>query len=253
MGIIETAYNKVNNLPVSEGLLAVSSIICGIIILAKLVKAVQESSQEGQIDIRSFFKLFHSYIYMLMAIVLAPVLFTMVETALGTMSDELTKFNEGSMNKSFEEVIKDYADQLDADIKNSNPITAGIMIALSSIQLAVYTIIVYIEKFIYVIFMSSRYLYLIILKIVTPIAIVCSMHESTMDITKTYLRNLFYCYLMLPCFLIANNFSEALIAGLSSGGGDTPLLQYSIPMMLLRILLKLFLFGKAFQYAKQTI
>lgn len=253
MGIVESAYNKVNNLPISEGLLAVSSIICGIIILAKLVKAVQDSSQEGQIDIRSFFKLFHSYIYMLMAIILAPMLFTMVETALGTMSDELTNFHQGAMNKSFEEVIKDYGNQLEVDIQNSNPITAGLMIAFSGVQIAVYTVIVYIEKFIYSIFMSSRYLYLIILKIVTPIAIVCSMHESTMDISKTYLRNLFYCYLMLPCFLIANNFAEALVEGLTSEGGDTPLLRYSIPMMLLRILLKMFLFGKAFQYAKQTI
>ena len=190
---------------------------------------------------------------MLLAIVLAPALFTMVETALGAMSDELTNFNQGSINHSFEEVIQEYSNQLQTDIQNSNPVSAGVMIAMSGVQLAFYTVIAYIEKFIYAIFMSSKYLYLIILKIVTPIAIVCSLHESTLDITKTYLRNLFYCYLMLPCFLIANNFAEALLEGVTGFFSGSPLTQYSIPMMLIRILLKLFLFGKAFQYAKQTI
>ena len=73
------------------------------------------------------------------------------------------------------------------------------------------------------IFASARYLYLAILKIGTPIAIVCSIDEKTRHITETYLKNLFYCYIMLPCFLI------------------------------LGLFLKMFLFGKAFQYARQII
>lgn len=251
MGIIETAYNKINNLPVSEGLLALSSIICAVIVIYKLIKAFQESSQEGQIDVRSFFKLFHSYIYMLVAIILAPAMFTAVETALGAMSDELTGFHQGTLNDDAWTIIQKYIVEMQVEYEQAGMFEGAILSLFSEIRIAFYTIIVYIEKFIYAIFMSSRYLYLIILKIVTPIAIVCSLSESTIDITKTYLRNLFYCYLMLPCFLIANNFSEALIEAMAGQMWATS--KYDVSMMLLRILLKLFLFGKAFQYAKQTI
>lgn len=251
MGIIETAYEKVNNLPVSEGLLALSSIICAIIIIYKLIKAVQDSSQEGQIDIKSFFRLFHSYIYMLVAIILAPATFTMIETALGAMSDDLTGFHQGVLNDDAWTMVTKYIEEMDKEYEEAGMFEAAILSIFSEIRVIFYTIIVYIEKLIYSIFMSSRYLYLIILKIATPIAIVCSLHESTMDITKTYLRNLFNCYIMLPCFLIANNFAEALVETIASGVWATS--KYDVPMLLIRIFLKLFLFGKAFQYAKQII
>lgn len=251
MGIVESVYNKINNLPVTQGMLALCSIICALILISKIVKTYQESVQDGQIDIKSFFKLISNYMYFLLAIVIAPVAFTLIEQALGSISDELISQHQGAINLDFTDSLKNFADQKAQELEGKGILEATLMSVFIQFEIVLYELILYITKLIYYIFMASRYLYLIILKIAAPIAIVCSLSESTMDITKTYLRNLFNCYIMLPCFLIANNFSDSLMAELSShiyGVG-----QHNITFLILGLILKLFLFGKAFQYSKQLI
>lgn len=251
MGIVESVYNKINNLPVTQGMLALCSIICALILISKIVKTYQESIQDGQIDIKSFFKLISNYMYFLLAIVIAPVAFTLIEQALGAISDELISQHQGAVNLDFTETLKDFANQKAQELDGKGILESTLMSIFIQIELFLYEIILYITKLIYHIFMASRYLYLIILKIAAPIAIVCSLSENTIDITKTYLRNLFNCYIMLPCFLIANNFSDSLMAEIASrvyGLG-----QHNLVLLLIGLILKLFLFGKAFQYSKQLI
>lgn len=249
-GII-SAYNAINDLPITEGMIAICSLICALIVLSKLVHGVQEAMQDGQIDIRSFFKLFSTYIYMLIAITIAPPAFTLVEKGLAEMSDELTQQNQRAINANVLGVLDEFAKRKEAEIDQAGTMEAVLLGIKMPIELLFYTMVVYITKFLYVIFASARYLYLIILKIGTPIAIVCSLHEKTRHITETYLKNLFYCYIMLPCFLITNNFSDMIMEHTASGVWG--LSQTEVSFLLLGIILKAFLFGKAFQYARQII
>lgn len=249
-GII-SAYNAINDLPITEGMIAISSLICGLIVLSKLVHGVQEAMQDGQIDIRSFFKLFSTYIYMLIAITIAPPAFTLVETGLAEMSDELTSQHQRSINASVLEVLDDFTKRKEAEIERADTIEAIVLGLKMPVELLFYSIILYLTKFLYVIFASARYLYLIILKIGTPIAIVCSLHEKTRHITETYIKNLFYCYIMLPCFLISNNFSEMIME--HTLAGIWGMSQTEVSFLILGLILKAFLFGKAFQYARQII
>ena len=71
-------------------------------------------------------------------------------------------------------------------------------------NIAAYTILLYATKYIFFFFASARYLYLILLEIVTPIAVILYMDEKTRHYTHAYLKNLFVCYMTIPAFLIAN-------------------------------------------------
>ena len=67
---IISAYNAINNLPVTQGMIIIASVICAIIIISRIVSGLQEAMQDGQIDIKSFFKLFSTYIYICLLLLL---------------------------------------------------------------------------------------------------------------------------------------------------------------------------------------
>ena len=71
-------------------------------------------------------------------------------------------------------------------------------------NIAAYTILLYATKYIFFFFASARYLYLILLEIVTPIAVILTWTRKTRHYTHAYLKNLFVCYMTIPAFLIAN-------------------------------------------------
>lgn len=248
---IISAYNAINNLPVTQGMIIIASVICAIIIISRIVSGLQEAMQDGQIDIKSFFKLFSTYIYMLIAITVAPPAFTMIEKGLARMSDEITRNNQGVINESISGVIDHFVQEKTTEIENAGAIEGAILSFKFEAEIVVYTIVVYITKFLYLIFSSARYLYLAILKIGAPIAIVCSIDEKTRHISEAYLKNLFYCYVMLPCFLLTNNFSDQIMSGISGHGWGVS--NTEVSFLILGLFLKMFLFGKAFQYAKQII
>lgn len=248
---IISAYNAISSLPVTQGMVLIASVICGIIVISKIVSGIQEAMQDGQIDIRSFFKLFSTYIYMLIAISLAPVAFNLVEKGLAQMSDELVTQNQGVTNENLDIIIDTFVNEKMDEIDQAGIVEGAILSLKASTEIFIYTIVVYMTKFLYLIFASARYLYLAILKIGTPIAIVCSIDDKTRHITETYLKNLFYCYIMLPCFLLTNNFSDQIISGI--GGGYFGISKTEVSLLILGLFLKMFLFGKAFQYARQII
>lgn len=248
---IISAYNAISGLPVTQGMILIASVICGIIIVAKIVSGLQEAMQDGQINIRSFFKLFSTYIYMLVAISLAPSAFNLVEKGLAQMSDELITKHQGVINENLDEVIETFVNEKMDEIDQAGIVEGAILSLKATIEIFIYTIVVYMTKFLYLIFASARYLYLAILKIGTPIAIVCSIDDKTRHITETYIKNLFYCYVMLPCFLLTNNFSDQIISNI--GGAYFSITKTEVSLLILGLFLKMFLFGKAFQYSKQII
>lgn len=214
---IISAYNAISNLPVTQGMILISSVICGLIVISRIVSGLQDAMQDGQIDIKSFFKLFSTYIYMLLAISLAPVAFNLVEKGLAQMSDELVAKHQGVINENLEGVIADFTNDKMNEIEEAGLVEGAILSFKAEFEILIYTIVIYTTKFLYMIFASARYLYLAILKVGTPIAIVCSIDEKTRHITETYLKNLFYCYIMLPCFLLTNNFGDQIIQNVAGG------------------------------------
>ena len=85
------AYEAVKLNDVSKGIIALCTFVAIIIVIQKFVTAWKEAFSEGDrpADMKQFFKLFYIYIYVFAIIMAAPFAFTIVETALGNIQNEL--------------------------------------------------------------------------------------------------------------------------------------------------------------------
>jgi hypothetical protein len=113
-----SAYEAVKMNGVSQGIIALCSFIAVIIVIQKFVTAWKEAFSEGDkpVDMKQFFKLFYVYIYVFAIIMVAPFAFTIVETALGNIQNELISRYQEDVDLSIDEAIatftKDYIEDV---------------------------------------------------------------------------------------------------------------------------------------------
>ena len=134
---IISAYNAISNLPVTQGMILISSVICGLIVISRIVSGLQDALQDGQIDIKSFFKLFSTYIYMLLAISLANPAFNLVEKGLAQMSDELVAKHQGVINENLEGVITDFTNQKMDEIEEAGLVEGAILAFKAEVEILI--------------------------------------------------------------------------------------------------------------------
>lgn len=187
-----SAYEAVKMNGVSQGIIALCSFIAVIIVIQKFVTAWKEAFSEGDkpVDMKQFFKLFYIYIYVFAIIMVAPFAFTIVETALGNLQNELISHYQEDVDLSIDEAIvtftKDYIEDVQ---RRHNWVGQQIQeVIMLPFNIAAYTILLYATKYIFFFFASARYLYLILLEIVTPIAVILYMDEKTRHYTHAYLK-----------------------------------------------------------------
>ena len=76
---------------------------------------------------------------------------------------------------------------------------------------------IFLFKYTYTFFILGRYMYLMMLELVAPIAIVLIIHDSTRSYFYSWLKNMIICYLLIPLFLLADKFSNEVALALVSG------------------------------------
>lgn len=168
-----SAYEAVKMNGVSQGIIALCSFIAVIIVIQKFVTAWKEAFSEGDkpVDMKQFFKLFYIYIYVFAIIMVAPFAFTIVETALGNLQNELISHYQEDVDLSIDEAIvtftKDYIEDVQ---RRHNWVGQQIQeVIMLPFNIAAYTILLYATKYIFFFFASARYLYLILLEIACKI------------------------------------------------------------------------------------
>lgn len=157
-----SAYEAVKMNGVSQGIIALCSFIAVIIVIQKFVTAWKEAFSEGDkpVDMKQFFKLFYIYIYVFAIIMVAPFAFTIVETALGNLQNELISHYQEDVDLSIDEAIvtftKDYIEDVQ---RRHNWVGQQIQeVIMLPFNIAAYTILLYATKYIFFFFASARYL-----------------------------------------------------------------------------------------------
>ncbi|MBA7488170.1 MAG: hypothetical protein HG422_03960 [Prevotella sp.] len=249
---IKKAYSAViEKNVVGDGMYAIAALICGILLINKFVTAYKEAyggDAQRPINMKSFFTLFYTYFVCAGLLLAAAPVLNMIEELLADVQTYLmSQFQPPKDIDGEAMAAKLYEDFMNKVDEEDNLITAGLETFFCPVYVFIEMLIYYLTEYLYFIFAAGRYLYLALLKIVTPIAIVCSLSEHTRGITITYLKNLAVCYMLIPAYLIANFFAETLSKSIV-GSWDTNTVNFDLISVCVAFVFKLSLFSAASKY-----
>lgn len=249
---ITSVYAAMHKDVVSQGLIGVATFIAAIVVLKKFYNSYKEAfSDEKPANLKHFFNQFHIYIYTLALVLGTAPMFTIVEKGLSQMQDEYIAKYSGDVDMAVDDAVKQYEENyMKEELKDQdkNILTVALASWWEGKQEWFYTTLLYATKYIFYFFAAGRYLYLLLLEIVAPLAIVSFMDDSLKQYGITYLKHLTVCYLMIPAFLMANKMGVELgqyfIESLNS---------YSIMALLCGFIFKLGLLKKAQNYVEKLL
>lgn len=235
---------------VGDGMYAIAALICGIVLVNKFITAYKEAysgDAHRPINMKSFFTLFYTYFVCAGLIMAAGPVINMVEELLADVQTNLmAKFpapKDIDGQAMFDELLNNFSEKVGED----NMFVAALETLFFPVYIFIEMLIYYLSEYLYFIFAAGRYLYLALLKIVTPIAVVCALSEQTRGITITYLKNLAVCYMLIPSYLIANFFAETLSEAIV-GSWEATSVNFDLLSMVVAFVFKLSLFSAASKY-----
>ncbi len=214
------AYLQIKDTVLLEGFYA---LVAGIIVTGFAVRLweVTWSSGDGKINARAIFTLGKEYLICIGVILLFPVLLDTLETAMAYGAERLTE-SLGGVYDTGKMWTDPVTDQLDAavgmELEDPDSLFSGVMgfyrllvtgdgiiaASLGSILSVAY-------EYIMLVFMCTRYLVLLLLEIVSPVAIACLYNGNTRSSFFTWAKALFGVYMMYPAFIIVSLFSDLVV------------------------------------------
>lgn len=213
---------KTNNIGISLYLVAIS--IALIIMVAKgsvsFNKMIDEET--GTIDMKGFLATITPYIIGLIIVLAIPVIISTIEKALSYIETSTMS----SLGKNKPDKI---ADALSKELieKMSNGGVLGLMTLDVAQIIDLVSILLFkplfamLDQYMFAVAVAIRYLYLLGLELVAPIAVVGLISEKTQSWFFAWCKNMLACYLMIPMFLIAMTMAEGLKTYLITDGGIT--------------------------------
>lgn len=215
------AYVSVKTSIVFDALFA---LIAGVILttlIFKLIGIIKDVLAEGKgFNTKHFFELGKEYMFVMLIIVMLPAFITLFEQLLAYTADNLvSKLVEGGIYnhdnhilKLAEKMVDDYQkmDLTDVVVEGIPKLLSGVlMAAVGSFFACAYNYMMHI-------FVASRYLMLLLMEVVGPIAIVCLLNNDTRNSFFTWIKGMFGIFMLYPGFIIASVFADEYTANLIS-------------------------------------
>ena len=188
-GNLNAAYLQIKGMVVIEGFYA---LVAGFVITTfvfKLVGIIKEMINEGKgFNARHFYELGREYIFCIGLICIMPVLLGTLETVLAYGADEL-------MNGDITDIAVNGLDTLKWSLISG---TIGSLFGVA-------------YDYIMLLFLCTRYLILLLLEIISPIAIACLYNKDTRSSFYTWVKQMLGCYMLYPGFILASVFSDLIV------------------------------------------
>ena len=220
---MEEAYSNLNNAYLQiKGMIVVEgfyALVAGFVITTfvfKLAGIIKEMVHEGKgFNAKQFYELGREYILCIALICIMPVLLDTLETVLAYAADRLMEslaaggvYNPDNIwEKPIEQAFDDLMNRDIIDIAVSgldttfNSLLAG---AVGSFGGVAY-------DYLMLVFLCTRYLILILLEVISPLAIACLYNSDTRSSFYTWARQMVGCYMLYPGFVIASVFSDLIV------------------------------------------
>ena len=220
---MEEAYSNLNNAYLQiKGMIVVEgfyALVAGFVITTfvfKLAGIIKEMVHEGKgFNAKQFYELGREYILCIALICIMPVLLDTLETVLAYAADRLMEslaaggvYNPDNIwKKPIEQAFDDLMNSDIIDIAGNgldttfNSLLAG---AVGSFGGVAY-------DYLMLVFLCTRYLILILLEVISPLAIACLYNSDTRSSFYTWARQMVGCYMLYPGFVIASVFSDLIV------------------------------------------
>lgn len=220
---MEEAYSNLNNAYLQiKGMIVVEgfyALVAGFVITTfvfKLAGIIKEMVHEGKgFNAKQFYELGREYILCIALICIMPVLLDTLETVLAYAADRLMEslaaggvYNPDNIWKK--PIERAFDDLMNSDIidiavngldTTFNSLLAG---AVGSFGGVAY-------DYLMLVFLCTRYLILILLEVISPLAIACLYNSDTRSSFYTWARQMVGCYMLYPGFVIASVFSDLIV------------------------------------------
>ena len=215
-GNLNAAYLQIKGMVVIEGFYA---LVAGFVITTfvfKLVGIIKEMINEGKgFNARHFYELGREYIFCIGLICIMPVLLGALETVLAYGADELMKSLASGGVYNPHNIWKDPISAMLDELMNGDITDIAVngidTLKWSLISGTVGSLFGVAYDYIMLLFLCTRYLILLLLEIISPIAIACLYNKDTRSSFYTWVKQMLGCYMLYPGFILASVFSDLIV------------------------------------------
>ena len=220
---MEEAYSNLNNAYLQiKGMIVVEgfyALVAGFVITTfvfKLAGIIKEMVHEGKgFNAKQFYELGREYILCIALICIMPVLLDTLETVLAYAADRLVESLAAGGVYNPDNIWKKPIEQAFDDLMNSDIIDIavnGLDTTFNSLLAgAVGSFGGVAYDYLMLVFLCTRYLILILLEVISPLAIACLYNSDTRSSFYTWARQMVGCYMLYPGFVIASVFSDLIV------------------------------------------
>ena len=220
---MEEAYSNLNNAYLQiKGMIVVEgfyALVAGFVITTfvfKLAGIIKEMVHEGKgFNAKQFYELGREDILCIALICIMPVLLDTLETVLAYAADRLMESLAAGGVYNPDNIWKKPIEQAFDDLMNSDIIDIavnGLDTTFNSLLAgAVGSFGGVAYDYLMLVFLCTRYLILILLEVISPLAIACLYNSDTRSSFYTWARQMVGCYMLYPGFVIASVFSDLIV------------------------------------------
>ena len=220
---MEEAYSNLNNAYLQiKGMIVVEgfyALVAGFVITTfvfKLAGIIKEMVHEGKgFNAKQFYELGREYILCIALICIMPVLLDTLGTVLAYAADRLMESLAAGGVYNPDNIWKKPIEQAFDDLMNSDIIDIavnGLDTTFNSLLAgAVGSFGGVAYDYLMLVFLCTRYLILILLEVISPLAIACLYNSDTRSSFYTWARQMVGCYMLYPGFVIASVFSDLIV------------------------------------------
>lgn len=220
---MEEAYSNLNNAYLQiKGMIVVEgfyALVAGFVITTfvfKLAGIIKEMVHEGKgFNAKQFYEQGREYILCIALICIMPVLLDTLETVLAYAADRLMESLAAGGVYNPDNIWKKPIEQAFDDLMNSDIIDIavnGLDTTFNSLLAgAVGSFGGVAYDYLMLVFLCTRYLILILLEVISPLAIACLYNSDTRSSFYTWARQMVGCYMLYPGFVIASVFSDLIV------------------------------------------
>lgn len=213
---IHAAYESVRGNIAVEAFYAVVAGFMVLTLIHRLYTVYREvqSNEDGTPTMKDYMALVWQYIFCIAAVALLPVLLNTLENVFGVLMDELQSQLGGksyNVSELFQKPIEaEFEKQVGQGFETVllNPVGKALDYVLMYLIGAICAPIYLYSQ---TLFIAARYMFLLLLELISPIAIACFYNESTRTYFYQWCKNLLVCYLMVPAFILASQFADAIV------------------------------------------